>query len=105
MRASKRWRSSWPLTPSSTSRRHGPTSAIGPLPSRSSRVASTGSAVHAASAEQIAHGSEVVEAPIVPSRSTRSPRTSAATSPTATSASAHTRYGTHSQLQVRSTPT
>src|SRR3954465_9910251 len=38
---------------------------------------------------------------MIPSRITRSPRVSAAAMPTAVNAAAHTRYGTHSQLQRR----
>jgi hypothetical protein len=101
-RASQRLRSSWPLTPSSTSKRFGPISATGPDPTRSKRVAVSGSETHAASAEQIAHGIVVVAAPITPSCITRSPRTSEATRTTASSVSAAPTYGAASQFQLSS---
>jgi len=77
-------------------------STTGPAPSRSSRTATAGSSVQQASAAAIVQGSPAVAAPIIPSRITRSPRTSPATTPTAPSAAAQTRYGRHSQLQRRS---
>ena len=102
IRASHRLRSSWPLTPSSTSIRFGPTSETGPDPTRSNRVAVSGSCAHAASPVHSAHGSAVVAAPTTPSRITRSPRTSDAHSATASITAEHTTYGAHIQFQCSS---
>ena len=85
-----------------TSSRSGPTSAIGPLPSGSRRVAISGSCVHATSMVQIAQGSAPADAPIMPSRGTRSPRISAAASATAVNATTHAAYGRPCQLHARS---
>ena len=105
IRASHRWRSSWPLVASSTSNRFGPISPTVPCPTRSARVATPGSSVQIATAWHSAHGSAVVAAAITPRRITRSPRISAAASTTPAISAEHTRYGVASQLHRRlSTP-
>src|ERR1044072_8967382 len=73
-----------------------PSSAIGPLPSLYRWIAVAGSRVHAAAADVAAHGSVFDTAPITASRSTPSPRISAAVIPSAANATAVTRYGTAS---------
>src|SRR5262245_21396323 len=91
--SSRRYRSAWPYAPRIRSARLEPSSEIGPLPSRYRWVAVSGSCVHAAAADDTAHGSVFDTAPITASRSTPSPRISAAVSPSAASAIAVTMYG------------
>lgn len=79
----------------------GPTSATGPWPNRNSCLATCGSVVHAASDWHIAHGSADDAAAITPSRSTRSPRTSAAATASDAITAVQNTYGAASQLHPK----